>query len=326
MTDQTPSERLKALTDKLETGIRDLYESDRYAAYLQCLSKFHHYSYGNVILILLQCPSASRVAGFNTWKKEFGRTVKKGETGIKILAPCTYRKLEEMEKMDPDTQCPVLDKNGKPIREMTWVQKQGFRIVNVFDVSQTEGRELPLPGVSELSGSVEDYSMLNAALRKLSPVPVVTAPISGSAKGYFSHTEQRIVLRPNMSETQTVKTLIHEITHAKLHARPATDGMAGGTIKDRRTREVEAESVAYVVCQHFGIETSDYSFAYIAGWSKGRELVELKESLDCIRETAAGLIKGVESLCREEESHVRETNSQARRSRATAKAQSAYVR
>ncbi len=159
----------------------------------------------------------------------------------------------------------------------------------MFDVSQMKGgnassRRADCPARGRLQ-----YA--DAALRKLSPVPVVTAPISGSAKGYFSHTEQRIVMRPNMSETQTVKTLIHEITHAKLHARPATDGMAGGTIKDRRTREVEAESVAYVVCQHFGIETSDYSFAYIAGWSKGRELVELKESLDCIRETAAGLIK-----------------------------------
>ncbi|MEA4895650.1 MAG: ArdC-like ssDNA-binding domain-containing protein [Oscillospiraceae bacterium] len=300
MTEQTPAEQLKEITDKLEAGISDLYESDRYAAYLRCLSKFHHYSYGNVLLILLQCPSASRVAGFNTWKKEFGRTVKRGETGIKILAPCTYRKLEETDKLDANTQRPVLDENGRPVKEMIWVQKQGFRIVNVFDVSQTEGRELPLPGVSELTGSVEGFETLTAALRKLSPVPVETAQISGSAKGYFSHTEHRIVLRPDMSETQTVKTLVHEIAHAKLHDLSPTGSPAPSEpAKDRRAREVEAESVAYVVCQHFGIETSDYSFVYIAGWSKGRELAELKSSLDCIRETAAELINGVEGLCRE---------------------------
>lgn len=302
MTEQTPAEWLKEITDKLETGISDLYESDRYAAYLQCLSKFHYYSYGNVMLILLQCPGASRIAGFNTWKKEFGRTVKKGERGIRILAPCPYRRLEETEKLDPNTQRPVLDANGKPVMETALVQKQGFKIVSVFDVSQTEGRELPLPGVSELTGSVEGYAALTAALRELSPVPVETAPISGSAKGYFSHTEQRIVLRSDMSETQTVKTLIHEITHAKLHdLSPMGSTASSKPVKDRRTREVEAESVAYVVCQHFGIDTSDYSFAYIAGWSKGRELNELKASLDCIRETAAELIEGVESLCRKKE-------------------------
>lgn len=324
MTEYTSTEPLKELTDKLETGIRDLYESERYVSYLQCLSKFHHYSYGNVVLILLQCSGASRVAGFGTWKKQFGRTVKKGETGIKILAPCTYRKLEETKKLDPNTQNPVLDANGRPVREMTLVQNQGFRIVNVFDVSQTEGRELPLPGVLELTGSVEGYAMLTAALRELSPVPVETAPISGSAKGYFSHTEQRIVLRPDMSETQTVKTLIHEITHAKLHALPTEDStQSDKPIKNRRTREVEAESVAYIVCQHFGIETSDYSFGYIAGWSKGRELTELKASLDCIRETAAELIEGAKNLCRKQEPE--KTHAPAAKQRRTA-VHSAYTR
>lgn len=295
------AEQVKALTDKLEQGVKDLFESDRFTAYLSTMSKFHMYSFNNILLIAMQYPGASRVAGFQAWKKDFGRTVKRGEKGIKIFAPCPYKTFVEQEKYDPDTQRPILDSKGNPVRETVLVKRQSFKVVTVFDVSQTEGKELPRLGVEELSGTVAQFQSLSNALEQLSPVPVhYEAPASPNAKGSYSHLEQCVYVRPGMSQTQTLKTLIHEIAHAKLHALPIENGVVTSLPeKDRHTREVEAESVAYVVCQHFGVDTSDYSFGYVAGWSRGREMEELKASLECIRTTAADLIDGIESRCPE---------------------------
>lgn len=284
--------RVKALTEQLETGVKAVFESEKYKAYLNAMSKFHHYSFGNVMLILMQCPEASMVAGYTTWKMQFGRTVKKGEHGIMILAPAPYKRLVETEKIDPLTKAPILDANGDPVRETDYIVQQNFKVVYVFDVSQTEGRELPSLRVGELSGEVEHFARIFAAVEALSPVPVEYRPAQKS-KGCYSHLEQKIYLNQGMSQVQTLKTLIHETAHALLHARPeAAD-------KDRHTKEVEAESIAYVVCQHFGIDTADYSFPYVTAWSSGKELDELKASLDCISKTASGLITAMESACPE---------------------------
>ncbi len=299
-TELTPAERIKALTDQLEAGVKDIFESGRYAAFLQTMSKFHSYSAGNVVLIFLQCPHASRVAGFQTWKREFGRTVKKGEKGIRILAPCPYKLQVEQNKIDPHTHLPVLDAMGEPVKENKEIKLRRFKIATVFDVSQTEGRALPSLGASELTGEVAQYGKFVTALEALSPVPILYEPPPGRAKGCYRHVEQDILVRPGMSQVQTIKTLIHETAHAILHA-PERDGSdpKKRCKKDRHTREVEAESVAYVVCSHFGIDTSEYSFGYVAGWSKGKELEELKSSLDCIRKTASGIIGEMEHCCPE---------------------------
>lgn len=298
----TAAERLKELTDQLEAGVREVFTSDRYLAYLKTMSKFHRYSFGNVLLIAMQCPSASCVAGFHAWKKNFGRTVKKGERGIRILAPCPYTRMVETEKIDPYSKRPVLDASGAPVKETVLVHKQAFRPVTVFDISQTEGKELPTLGVRELTGDVAQYDRIIAAVTALAPVPVRydAAILQGASKGCYSHLEQCIYIRPDMSQTQTLKTLIHETAHSMLHATTVENGEITETVKkDRHTREVEAESIAYVVCRHFGIDTAEYSFGYIAGWSKGRELPELRSALESIRSTAAGLIDGIESRCPE---------------------------
>lgn len=296
----TREERLKAVTDKLEAGVTELFEGGRFADYLRTMSKFHRYSFGNIILISMQFPGATQVAGFQDWKKKFGRTVKKGEKGIRILAPCSFRSATEWIKRDPVTRQPVLDANGKPVIERRPTGAYRFTVVIVFDVSQTEGKELP-EIASELTGTVEQYEHITGALEKLSPVPIVFEDIPGAAKkGYFSNMEGRIVIRPGMSQAQTLKTMIHEVAHAKLHAEPIEAALfPDEQKKDRHTREVEAESVAYVVCQHFGVDTSDYTFGYVAGWSKGKELAELKASLDTIRAAAAELIDGIEGKGRE---------------------------
>ena len=289
LTGATPDERLKELTEKLEQGVSEIFTSGRYAEYLSAMSKFHTYSFGNVMLILMQNPAASCVAGFHTWKKEFGRNVKAHESGLKILAPCPYRRFIEQDKLDKDGK-PVLDAAGKPLRERTLVQYMRFRIVTVFDISQTEGKELPCIGVSELSGDIAHFEELANAITNVSPVPILYEAPHGAAKGCFNHVTEEILIRPGMSQKQTLKTMLHEISHAtrKKNEPPS---------KDQHTREVEAESVAYVVCQHFGIDTSDYSFGYVAGWSKGKELDELKASLDTIRSCAASLIDAIESKC-----------------------------
>ncbi len=292
-------EQIKALTDKLEAGVKEVFESEQYKAYLKAMSKFHHYSFGNVLLLLLQCPEASLVAGFQTWKKQFDRTVKKGEQGIKIIAPVTHSRLTFQDRLDPDTQQPMIGPDGTPEKEPVFVRYQSFRVAYVFDVDQTEGKELPSYGVDELTGDIPYFDSLFSAVGKVSPVPIEYRPATES-KGAYNFLEQKIVLNEGMSQVQTVKTLIHETAHAKLHALPVENGkIVGKPDKDRHTREVEAESIAYVVCQHFGIDTSDYSFPYVTGWSRGKELDELKSSLDCISKTAAEMIDGIERHCPE---------------------------
>jgi len=289
---------LKSVTDKLEAGIAELYESNRYAAYLQAMSRFHRYSYKNIILILCQYPSASRVAGFHAWKK-FGRSVKKGERGIKILAPCAYTKWEQRDLIDPATQHPVLDANGQTMQETVAVKKQRYKVEYVFDVTQTEGREMP-EIVCELSGDVEQYEAICAALQAASPLPISFGPLPPGVRGQCSHVNQCITILPGMSQAQTIKTMIHEVAHSKLHALPVENGIVTGQhTKGRPVRELEAESVAYVVCQRFGIDTSDYSFGYVAGWARDKEMTALKASLGCIRDTAAEIIGSIEKSCPE---------------------------
>ena len=289
--------RVKALTDKLESGVKDVFESDAYKSYLTAMSKLHRYSFGNVLLILWQCPEASVVAGFGKWKKEFGRTVKPGEKGIQILAPVPRKKLILQQKIDAQTMTPVLGADGQPEKEWAFVRWTDFRIVYVFDISQTEGKEFPSYGVDELTGEVPQYAEFVAAIEKLSPVPIEFRGPEAS-KGCYNLLEQKTYVNEGMSQVQTLKTLIHETAHAKLHALPVENGkIVGKPDKDNHTREVEAESIAYVVCQHFGIDTSDYSFAYVTGWSRDKELPELKASLECISKTASEIITAIEAAC-----------------------------
>lgn len=394
---QTNRERLREITESIEQGIKELFESDKYMEYLRVMSRFHSYSRNNVMLIKMQMPGATRVAGFNKWRDQFGRHVKKGEKSIKIIAPTPYKKKIEEIKRDPDTKAPMLDKDGKTIMEEKEVSIPMFRVVSVFDVSQTEGRPLPQLA-SDLIGNVQNYEIFMEALRRSSPVPMELRHIRESMDGYFDPEKQRIAIRDDMSEVQTVSAAIHEITHAKLHnnaapipadaptyeeveicGQPALfddgridaatipDGLfryelrgsdddpgipatvelkvvvnhAGTVItakplvipeegfiplteengldflggemtmqefqrnngKDRQTEEVEAESVSYAVCQYYGIETGENSFGYIANWSSGKELPELKASLDTIQKTASSLISDIDrnfmEICKE---------------------------
>lgn len=291
---KTEKQKVQEITEKLEQGIKELFESEKYKTYLNTMSKFHNYSFNNTMLIAMQKPDATLVAGFKAWQKNFDRHVKKGEKGIRILAPAPYKIKEEQEKLDPVTGEIMLDKNGMPVTEEVEIKIPAFRVVPVFDVSQTDGKELPDKGVNELSGSVEDYEDFMQALTEVSPVPITYEDIEGEAKGYFHTTDHRIAIQEGMSQSQTVKTAIHEVAHAKLHDRERNQDIDAVLDKDRNTKEVEAESVAYTVCQHFGIDTSDYSFGYIAGWSSDRDMKELKSSLDTIRKTASELITGIE--------------------------------
>ena len=291
---KTEKQKVQEITEKLEQGIKELFESEKYKTYLNTMSKFHNYSFNNTMLIAMQKPDATLVAGFKAWQKNFDRHVKKGEKGIRILAPAPYKIKEEQEKLDPVTGEIMLDKNGMPITEEVEIKIPAFRVVPVFDVSQTDGKEMPDIGVNELSGSVEDYEDFMQALTEVSPVPITYEDIDGDAKGYFHTTDHRIAIQEGMSQSQTVKTAIHEVAHAKLHDWERNQDIDAVLDKDRNTKEVEAESVAYTVCQHFGIDTSDYSFGYIAGWSSDRDMKELKSSLDTIRKTASELITGIE--------------------------------
>lgn len=285
---QNSAERMKEITDRLETGIQELFESERYKAYLTTMSKFHSYSFNNTLLIAMQ--GGQLVAGYNKWKDDFHRNVKKGEKAIKILAPAPFKAKKEVQKLDAQGR-PVMGKDGKPVTEVQEIQVPAFKIVSVFDVSQTEGEPLPSIGVEELTGSVERYGEFFKALEQTSPVPIGFEDIPGGSHGYYHLTEKRIAIQEGMSELQTLKTAIHEIAHSKLHAiDPEAPAIEQADRPDSRTREVQAESVAYAVCQHYGLDTSDYSFGYVAGWSSGKDLKELKASLETIRATAHELI------------------------------------
>ena len=295
MAESKSAQQVREITDKLEQGIKELFESEKFKEYLTTMSKFYNYSFNNTLLIAMQKPDATLIAGYTSWQRNFDRQVMKGEKGIKILAPAPYKAKEEREKIDPATQKPVLDADGKPVTETVEVMRPAFKVVSVFDVSQTDGKELPDIAVDELTGSVENYAAFFEALNQESPVPISFEEIPGGAKGYFSHAENRIAIQEGMSEIQTIKTAIHEIAHAKLHAIDPTEKLAPEERKDRHTKEVEAESVAYTVCQRYGIETSDYSFGYIVGWSSDKDTKELKGSLETIRSTAAEMIESIDS-------------------------------
>ena len=295
LTSEKPAEKLKEITDRLEQGIAELFDSERYREYLKVMSKFHNYSFRNTVLIAMQKPDASLVAGFSAWKNNFERNVMKGQKGIKIIAPSPYKIKQEMQKIDPHTQKPVIGKDGKPVTEEKEVTIPAYKVVSVFDVSQTEGKELPDIAVDELTGDVDRYKDFFAALEKTSPVPIAFENIEGGSHGYYHLEDKRIAINEGMSELQTLKTAIHEIAHAKLHDIDLNAPKDEQPRVDRRTREVEAESVAYTVCQHYGLDTSDYSFGYVAGWSSGRELSELKSSLETIRSAAAEIINSIDA-------------------------------
>lgn len=306
MTDkQSDRERIKEITAGIEKGIMELFESDRYRNYLTTMSRFHRYSLNNVMLIHAQRPDATLVAGFSKWKNSFGRHVKKGEKGIQILAPTPYKIKVDKEKLDPDTKLPMLDDEGKPITEEKEVTIPMFKVVSVFDVAQTEGK--PLPQISfSLTGDVAQYEVFMEALRRTSQVPITIEPMEPGMDGYFSLTKQEIFLREGMSQVQTVCAAIHEMAHSRLHNYEKMTELAddGETVlapeeKDRNTEEVEAESISYAVCQYFGIETADNGFGYIATWSQGKELKELRASLETINKTSSELISGIEQHYRE---------------------------
>ena len=302
---QSNKERIKEITAGIEKGIMELFESDRYRNYLTTMSRFHRYSLNNVMLIHAQRPNATLVAGFSKWKNSFGRHVKKGEKGIQILAPTPYKIKVDKEKLDPDTKLPMLDDEGKPITEEKEVTIPMFKVVSVFDVSQTDGK--PLPQISfSLTGDVAQYEVFMEALRRTSQVPITIEPMEPGMDGYFHLEKQAIFLREGMSQVQTVCAAIHEMAHSRLHNYEKMTELAddGETIlvpgeKDRNTEEVEAESISYAVCQYFGIETADNSFGYIATWSQGKELKELRASLETINKTSSELISGIEQHYRE---------------------------
>ena len=302
---QSNKERIKEITAGIEKGIMELFESDRYRNYLTTMSRFHKYSLNNVMLIHAQRPNATLVAGFSKWKNSFGRHVKKGEKGIQILAPTPYKIKVDKEKLDPDTKLPMLDDEGKPITEEKEVTIPMFKAVSVFDVSQTDGK--PLPQISfSLTGDVAQYEVFMEALRRTSQVPITIEPMEPGMDGYFHLEKQAIFLREGMSQVQTVCAAIHEMAHSRLHNYEKMTELAddGETIlvpgeKDRNTEEVEAESISYAVCQYFGIETADSSFGYIASWSQGKELKELRASLETINKTSSELISGIEQHYRE---------------------------
>ena len=306
---QTNKDRMREIVDSIENGIKELFESDKYRQYLSTMSRFHRYSVNNTMLIYMQRPDATHVAGFNKWRDQFGRNVKKGEKGIKIIAPTPYKKKIEEIKRDPDTKAPLLDADGNAIMEEKEVKIPMYKPVAVFDVSQTEGKPLPQLA-ADLSGNVQQYEIFMEALRRASPVPMEVKPVARDTDGFFSIREQSITIRAGMSEVQTVCAAIHEIAHAKLHNYEHMTALAddGETLlvpgeKSRNTEEVEAESISYAVCQYYGIETGENSFGYIATWSQGKELKELRASLETINKTASELITDIDrhfaEICKE---------------------------
>ena len=292
LSSEKPGDKVKEITARLEQGIQAIFDSDRYKEFLTAMSKFHDYSLNNTILIAMQ--GGNLVKGYSQWQKEFDRHVKSGEKGIKIFAPTPYKVKKLVDKIDPDTRKPILDSEGKTVKEEKEVTVPAFKVVTVFDISQTEGKEFPDLSVKPLLADVEQYEDFFAALEKASPVPIAFEQITNGANGYFSLTDKRIAIKEGVSELQAVKTAIHEIAHAKLHDVDLNAPLEEQNRIDRRSREVQAESVAYTVCQHFGLDTSDYSFGYVAGWSSGKEMTELKASLETIQETAKELITEIE--------------------------------
>ena len=298
--ERTEKQKVQEITDKLEEGLKELFESEKYKTYLSTMSKFHNYSFNNTLLIAMQKPEATLVAGYKAWQKNFERHVNKGEKAIRILAPAPYKIKEERDKLDPVTGEMMFDENGMPQKEQVEVTIPAFRAVSVFDVSQTDGKPIPELEAQELLSTVEGYEDFVQALMNVAPVPIGFEDIPGDSKGYFHTEKKRIAVQENMSESQTLKTMVHEVAHSMLHNKEINrDDLIEEPAKDRNTKEVEAESVAYTVCQHFGIDTSDYSFGYIAGWSSGKDMKELKSSLDTIRKTASELITGIEGALRE---------------------------
>lgn len=279
------ADELHQITDKLEKGVKDVFQSDKYKQFLNVMAKFPRYSVNNTMLIMMQRPDAQLCQSFTGWK-QMGRYVKKGEKGISILAPAPYKIEREQTKLDEKGR-PVFDADGEPVKEKVEVTIRAFKVVKTFDLSQTDGKELPTIGPSELVGNIEGYPKLLQALQEISPVPVSFELIDGDAKGFYHLEDKKIVVQDGMSEVQTIKTLLHEMAHEKLHDK---DNVPEAKDISRNGKEVEAESVAYVVCQHYGINTSDYSFSYVAGWSEGKETPELKASLDKIRQTASEFI------------------------------------
>lgn len=306
---QTSKDQMREIVDSIENGIKELFESDKYRQYLSTMSRFHRYSVNNTMLIYMQRPDATHVAGFNKWRDQFGRNVLKGEKGIRIIAPTPYKKKVEEIKTDPETNAPVLDADGKAIIEEKEIRIPMFKVVSVFDVSQTSGKPLPQLA-ADLSGNVQQYEVFMEALRRASPVPMEIKPVARDTDGFFSIKAQSITIRAGMSEVQTVCAAVHEIAHAKLHDYEHMTELAddGETIlvpgeKSRNTEEVEAESISYAVCQYYGIETGENSFGYIATWSKGKELKELRASLETINKTASELITDIDrhfaEICKE---------------------------
>lgn len=306
---QTSKDRMREIVDSIENGIKELFESDKYRQYLSTMSRFHRYSVNNTMLIYMQRPDATHVAGFNKWRDQFGRNVLKGEKGIRIIAPTPYKKKVEEIKTDPETNAPILDADGKAIIEEKEIRIPMFKVVSVFDVSQTAGKPLPQLA-ADLSGNVQQYEVFMEALRRASPVPMEIKPVARDTDGFFSIKAQSITIRAGMSEVQTVCAAVHEIAHAKLHDYEHMTELAddGETVlvpgeKSRNTEEVEAESISYAVCQYYGIETGENSFGYIATWSKGKELKELRASLETINKTASELITDIDrhfaEICKE---------------------------
>lgn len=287
---KAPTISLQEITDKLEQGIQDLFNSDRYKAYLSVMAKFYNYSINNTILIAMQKPDATLVAGFSAWQKNFERTVKKGEKGIKIIAPCPRIIRKDVPQIDHTTQKPLYDENGIVVSVQKEITVPSYKVVTVFDVSQTEGKELPNIAVDVINGQVKQYDDFMKALSESVSVPITFEKLQPKLHGYYNSMTQNIVIAEGMSELQTIKTLIHEIAHSILHGEEGEQHLA-----DRNTKEVQAESIAYTVCQHYGLDTSDYSFGYVAGWSQNKGVDELKNSLSVIQATAQEMIEKVDT-------------------------------
>ena len=308
-------EKVKEITDKLEAGIHDLMESDRFKDYLKCLSCFHNYSMRNTVLIAMQKPDATYVASYTAWKNQFGRQVKKGEKAIRILAPAPYRKRMEVDVIDPHTGKNRVNADGTKMTVEKEILVPAYKVVNVFDISSTEGPPLPSIGAVELTANVRQYDLLMEALKRSCPVPIGFEDISSGAKGYYHTTEKRIVLQEGMSQAQTIKTLVHEMAHEKLHSIDPKELPEGEVKLTRNAKEVEAESVAYTVTNAFlqrgfdGLDTSDYSFAYVASWSQGKDLPELTASLDRIRKAADEMITAIDEKLAELQEPAREKGS-----------------